>query len=216
MGYFKSGGGNNPFFISDDRTVWQQSCLDDERLRSRAKKIAQLLSKNFCCIHSFGAGDARLEFLLKRENPSLQIKCSDFAPRGLERLKKVFVEVNEIVNFDMINGDWNEIDPESLCLFYRVDTELNDEQWRTVLGKMRYSGIRSILFIPGQMVTLRRILHQQIKYVIFRLMGKKMIFSGYMRTKNKFISLLTEFYGIDRIIDVEDLQGFLLSPKEGI
>jgi hypothetical protein len=210
----KGEGSGNFFYISDDRTVWQQGCLSNERLKLRAQKIAGFLKLNFRCIYSFGVGDARLEFLIKEENPLFQMKCSDFAPKGLERLQNVFVEADEIFLFDITQGNWNRIDPEGICLFHRVDTELNDDQWRVVLRKMKSRGIRNVLFIPGQMVTLGRILQQEIKYIIFRLLGRKMTFSGFMRTKGKFISLLTEFFDIDQIVTLQDLQGFLLTLKE--
>src|SRR3989338_1046209 len=142
---------NGPFSIPNERESWQEICLSNTTLRLRAKDIVKLLKTRFNCIHSFGVGVACLEFLIKKEDPSFQLKCSDFASRGVERLKEIFVEAAMITHFDMINGDWCEISPHGICLLHRVDRELNDEQWRTVLKKIKYAGIKNILFIPSEM-----------------------------------------------------------------
>ena len=205
---------NGPFSIPNERESWQEICLSNTTLRLRAKDIVKLLKTRFNCIHSFGVGVACLEFLIKKEDPSFQLKCSDFASRGVERLKEIFVEAAMITHFDMINGDWCEISPHGICLLHRVDRELNDEQWRTVLKKIKYAGIKNILFIPSEMATLKRILHQQIKYIIFKLLGKKMTFNGFMRTKERLISLLTESFDIDQVVNIHDLPGFLLTAKK--
>jgi len=65
--------------------------------------------------------------LIKKKEPSLQLKCSDYTPRGIERLKKNFIEADEIFQFDMINGDWTIIDPQNICLFYRVAEVFDDD-----------------------------------------------------------------------------------------
>ncbi len=202
------------FSIPKERENWQRVCLNNPVLKLRAKEIAKILGTRFNCVYSFGVGVGCLEFLIKKENPVLQLKCSDFASKAVERLKKIFVEADEITNFDILYGNWDRIEPESICLFCRVDTELSDQQWREVLRKMRLAGVKNILFIPGYLLSVAGIIHQQIKYAIFRSLGREMTFSGYMRTKKRFISLLSEFFEIEKIVQIHDLPGFLLTAKD--
>jgi len=192
-------GSGNPYYIPEDREAWQKICLSNECLNLRARRIVELLKPRFNHIHSFGVGAACLEFLIKKEDPSFQLRCSDFTPQGIERLKGVFVEADEISHFDMIHGDWSTI---------------SDEQWRKVFDKMKCAGITDVLFIPCGVFTFRKILHQQLKYICFKLLRRKMTFSGFVRTEKKFISLLSEFYDIDQIVQIHDLKGFLLTSKE--
>lgn len=206
-------GVQGAYYIPEDRGAWQKICLSNESLKLKARDIVRLIGSKFNAIYSFGVGAAYLEFLIKKEDSSLQLKCSDFASEGVRRLKKVFVEADEVFSFDMIDGDWSVIDSQGICFFYRVDTVFDDDQWKTVFGKMRSAGIKDILFIPCGMISLRRILYQQVKYAVFKLLGRKMTFSGYIRTKKRFVSLLSEFYEIGDVVNIGGSAGFLLKLR---
>ena len=208
-------GMNSSYYIPKDRDEWQKICLSRENLKLKAKEIVGVLKPKFNCLHSFGVGAAHLEFLIKREDSSLQLRCSDFTPQGIARLKKVFVEADEISNFDMIDGDWGEIDSKGVCLFYRVDTVFDDQQWNGVLYKMKRAGIKDALFIPSDILTLKKILYLQLKYAIFWLLRRKMTFSGFLRTKPRLVSLLSKFYEIVQVVDVGGSMGFLLKLRVG-
>lgn len=201
------------YYIPEDRETWRQTCLSHEHLRLKAKDIVKLIKSKFNNIHSFGVGAAYLEFFIKTEEPSLRLKCSDFTPHGIERLRKVFLEADDVFNFDMINGDWGTIDPQGICLFYRVDTVFDDNQWKEVFHKMKSAGIKGVLFIPSDVLTLRKILYQQFKYVIFRIFRRKMTFSGFLRTKQRLMSLLSGSYEITQVINVGGSRGFLLKLR---
>ncbi len=210
----KGAGINRPFYISDNRDIWQKGCLSNGLLRSRAIKIAEFLKGRFHNIYSFGVGSAQLEFLIKKENPLFQIRCSDFAPKGVERLKKVFWEADAITVFDIINGNWGTIESTGICLFYRVDAEFEDEEWEAIFRKMTSAGVRHVLFIPSEMISLKRILYLSTKYLIFKLLRKKMTFCGFVRTKERFISLFTKYFNIVTMAQFHDMQGFLLSSHQ--
>lgn len=205
---------NGPFGIPKERENWQKICLNNPTLKLRAKDIGKLLKGRFDSLHSFGIGVGCLEFFIKKEDPAVQLTCSDFAPKAVERLREVFFEADRVSQFDMIHGDWSKIDPRGVCLLHRVDRELTDEQWRAVFEKMKLGGIKNILFIPSEMVTFKHIFQQQMKYIIFKLLGRKMTFSGFMRTQERLVSLLTDSFDIDQIVKIHDLQGFLLTAKK--
>lgn len=201
------------YYIPEDREIWQNICLSNEPLKSKAKDIVELVGPKFDCIHSFGVGAAYLEFLIKKEKPSLGMTCSDFTPQGIARLKKVFVEADEITNFDMLHGDWGTVDPECICLLHRVDTVFDDEQWEAVFCKMKDAGIRNALFIPSDILTLKKILYQLFKYAIFKIFRWKMTFSGFLRTRERLASLMNEYYEISRAVNVGGSTGFLLKLR---
>lgn len=206
-------GMNSSYYIPKDRDEWQKICLSRENLKLKAKEIVGVLKPKFNCLHSFGVGAAHLEFLIKKEDHALQLKCSDFTPQGIDRLQKVFVEADEISNFDMIHGDWGQIDSKGVCLFYRVDTVFDDGQWREVFCKMKSVGIKDVLFIPSEILTFKKILYLQLKYAIFWLLRRKMTFSGFVRTKQRLVFLLSEFYEIVQVVNVGGSMGFLLELK---
>ena len=206
-------GAQKIFSISEDRETWQKTCLSNEQLKSKAKDIVKIVTPEFNCVCSFGVGAGYLEYLIKKEEPSLQVKCSDFSPQGIERLKKVFLEADEVVTFDMIQGDWERVDSQGICLFYRVSEMFDDAQWRRVFYKMKHAGIKGMLFVPSEILTFKKILYQQFKYIIFRLLRRRMTFSGYLRNEQRFISILSEFYEIVQVVDVGEAKGFLLKLR---
>lgn len=208
-------GVEGDFYISDDRRAWQNIALNNNMLKVQAADIVNVISPEFNSIHSFGVGAAHLEFLIKRKCPSLAMKCSDFTPHGIERLKKVFVEAEEITIFDMLKGDWPTMDAGHICLLYRVDTVFDDSQWREVLRKMNAAGIKNILFIPSDVLTVRKILYQLFKYVVFRGFRREMIFSGYLRTRPRLESLFEECYTVERTTRIGGLIGFFLKTRNG-
>ena len=205
---------NNPFIISKKREEWIKVANGNRSLRLRADSIVSILKENdFNKVHSFGVGAAHLEYLIKHNFPECEISCSDFAPQGVARLKKVFEEARDITSFDMLKGDWSGVSKESLCLLYRVDTVFNDEQWSEVLKNMQKAGIKNILFIPSEILTLKKIIYQKTKYFLFKVLRRKTTFSGYVRTKQRFLSLLKNGYSIKKIQNIYDLTGFVLSLK---
>ena len=207
----KGKGINSYFFIPEEREAWQQKALADQELTLRARSIVDFIKDKFQSLHSVGVGNAHLEYLLKLYNPAMKLTCSDFAPKGIERLKQVFKEANRVFAFDMFKRDWRDVNGEDLYLFYRVDTVFDDNQWADVLAKMSQAGIKNILFIPSEILTLPRILKLKIKYFIFALLRKRVTFSGFVRTQKRFITLLSGSYQVKQILRFHDLTGFLIS-----
>lgn len=206
-------GAKGRFFIPTDRAAWERDAESDRRLNDRAKAVIALADPSVESLYSFGVGAAHLEYWIKKLRPELRIRCSDFAPQGVERLRSVFREADEVFQFDMLNGHWDAIDPKSLVLLYRVDTVFNDEGWRTVLRNMSQAGIRNILFIPSDILSVRKVVYFQLKYFIFWILGRKMLFSGFLRTRQRLASLLGEHYEITGVKKIVDLTGFQLNLK---
>jgi len=201
------------FYLPRDRTVWQEKSLNDKILNWRAEAIVELLKTEYHRIYSYGVGCAFLEYLLKKKNPSFSLRCFDFTPRSVEHLKELFIEADAVAFFNMLKDQWSHLGDDGICLLYRIDTEFDDQEWFGIFKNMGKAGVENILFIPAQFLTLKKIILQKMKQVIFPFLGKKLTFCGYNRTQEKFISLFEDFYKIEKVAAIGDLRGFLLKTK---
>ena len=87
---------STPFSIPSNRNKWIEKCKNHTIMVERGKAIANFLKikrKNFKKVISFGFGAGFMEYNLKANYPEIQISCSDFAPKAVERLKNVFIHV---------------------------------------------------------------------------------------------------------------------------
>ena len=210
----KKIGRNQPFLIHEDRDQWNEFCLSNEEVALRVKRLLEILGSRFNSIDSFGVGNACLEFLIKKGRPSMQVRCSDFAPKSVERLKTVFPEADNIAVFDMLKEQWPTVKNDSLCLLHRVDAEFNDLEWEKIFDKIKCAGIQNVLFIPCEVLTAGAVLKKKVKYLIFSVLRRKMTFAGFIRTQKRFISLMEKSFYIKEIITIHDVKGFWLTPKE--
>lgn len=195
------------FSVSQNRKEWLKASEteikkdgQDGGLIKRAKDVNDLLVKeNITHIFSVGVGGAGLEYQLKKLNPSLTIVCSEFAPHNVELLKNVFLEADEIVQFDILHGDWNEIREKylpknSLCLMYRVDASFTDQEWRGIFEQMSEARIETILFIPSSFLTVMSIFNRKLREFKWSTHNTEVVFSGYLRTKKRFQSYWKGLY----------------------
>ncbi len=96
----------HPFFsIAETREEWLQASEvlvkkdgQDGKLIERAKDIVELLKKhNIDRIFSVGSGGAALEYQIKKLMPHVKIVCSDYSEVTVARLKKVFIESEDVI-----------------------------------------------------------------------------------------------------------------------
>lgn len=200
------------FVLPKDRALWEERCQRDSLLQKRAEAIGRILGSGFDRIHSYGVGCAYLEFLIKKNNPAISIRCSDYTPQAIERLRVFFPEA-EVICFNMLEDSWQNINSRCLHLLYRVDTELSDKEWMDVFEKMSRAGVQQVLFVPSEFLTLKSLLTQKIKYGISRLLGRRMAWAGYLRTYDQFKALIDPFYRIKDVKNIGEIKGFLLELK---
>ena len=203
----------NIFSIPNDSFLWEQKCLNNKILDIQSDAIIQMLGSKYRRINSYGVGCAGLEYLIKRKNPQLFLWCSDFAPQAIERLKRNFKEADAIVPFNMLEGQW--VHPDSGCahLFYRVDTEFDDRQWEAIFRKMSQAGLDDILFIPSEILTIKGLFREQVKYFLVKFARHPLTFVGYRRTEEQLKALFYEYYQVEYVRPVGSLKGFFLKRK---
>jgi hypothetical protein len=123
----------DPRFAIPETTVLRPGI---ERRAGHIAAVARELGAGSIC--SYGVGTAELERALARD---VRVTGTDFAPRTVERLQLLFPDA-ELVRHDLVR---DEPLPADLHLLHRVDTELSDDEWRTVLPRFR----EPVLFVPS-------------------------------------------------------------------
>ena len=205
---------SNIFAIPPGRQEWLKRCHEEAFVEEQARGIAEIIRGRFTRVNSYGAGPGFLEFFIKQQCPDVFLQCSDYTVKSMERLRRVFTEADEIATFDMLKDPWQNTDKGTLHLLYRVDTVLDNDQWRAVFKKMRSAGIRDVLFLPCEFLTARRWLGQILKRRLWPLLGKKVAFAGYLRTKAQFLDFFRGAYTVEREVELAGrMRGFLLTVK---
>lgn len=213
------------FSISKNREEWLKASNaqvkkdgQDGGVINRAKDIDQfLIEKGINSVFSVGVGGAGLEYQMIKNNPNLVVFCSEYSKVNVELLKAVFTEAQEIIRFDILKGDWNEIrekylTKDSILLMYRVDASFSDVEWFDVFKKLREAKIEKILFIPSSNLTLISIFNRKFREIKWLLRKTEIVFSGYLRTKKMFESYWSGMYS-SRMHEFGGLKGFYLELK---
>ena len=205
---------SNIFSIPPERQEWLKRCHEEPLVEEQARGIAAIVRGRFTRINSYGTGPGFLEFFIKQQCPDIALQCSDYTAKSMERLRRVFTEADEVLTFDMFHDQWKNGGPSTLHLLYRVDLVLGDEQWRQVFARMRSSGVRHVLFLPCEFLTVRCWFKQILKYWLWPLLGRKVFFAGYLRTKAQFLDFFCGAYTVEREVGLAGrMRGFLLTVK---
>lgn len=204
----------SPLSLPKDRARWIQKGLESPEIEQRGAAVVRLVRDGrWRRVVSVGVGCAWLEYHVKSMEPSLQLTCSDYSPRSIERLRELFPECDAIEVFDMRSWHWPAT-AGTLWLMHRVDAEFDDVQWHDVFAAMRRSNVQSVLFVPGRPLTLRRWVSAQVNRWIHRRLGRPIALAGYLRTRDAIRALWVPHYRVVSELPVGDLTGFLLQPNE--
>jgi len=210
------------FSISDNREEWikvnEQLIKKDGQdggLKERAKDVAEILKNNHInSVFSAGCGGAGLEYHLKKNLPEIKLTCSEYSKVAVDKLKKVFLEADSIILFDMKSKDWsvanNLSNPnQNLVLLYRIDIDLSNEEMQKMFKNMYNSGIENVLIILCGRLTLKSLISRLRQRLSWKIKGIRYSFSGYLRSEKKFLEFFDEFYKSEKVV-CGGLHGFLL------
>jgi len=214
---------NHPFFsISGDREEWIRVSENivkkdgqDGSLVQRAKDIVEVLkNNNIRNIFSAGVGGAGLEYQIKKNIPEVGLVCSEYTKLNVEALQKVFIEANDIVLFDILNGDWKNVNLKYLesggvLIMYRLDAGFTNLEWRKIFKAVSDSGIERVLYIPTACLTMRSLYNRKYRELKWFVTGTKISFAGYIRTQKTFESYWNNFYKQEEL-NFGGLKGFFL------
>ena len=215
---------NHPHFsISENREEWLKAAElqvkkdgQDGGMIKRAHEVAKIIDKlGITSLFSAGVGGAGLEYQIKKMRPSIHLTCSEYAPQNVERLKKVFLEANEITLFDMKNDDWSnalkvgvELEKQ-LCLLYRVDIDLTNDEFQKIFKKMHDAHIENVLIILCGRLTFRGLLNRFFQRLSWKIHSVPFKFAGYLRSLETFPKFWKYFYEAKEL-EFNGLKGFYL------
>ncbi|HRH24004.1 MAG TPA: hypothetical protein PK109_00215 [Candidatus Paceibacterota bacterium] len=216
----------HPFFsISENRDEWLAASElavakdgQDTALAARADEVVALIQrKGFDRVFSTGVGGAALEYQIKKKMPQLPVVCSDYSAETVRRLQKVFTESDGVIEFDILKGDWKAVERQylgtnGLCIMYRLDAGFSDDQWHIIFDVMQEAGVTNVLVIPTGTLTMLSIYNRKKRELLWALKHIPVVFSGYLRTKHRFISHWDEWYDTEEAT-FGGLKGFLLKKR---
>jgi hypothetical protein len=194
---------DGPFALPATREAWERSALERLELVARAAAVSAWADGTGAQrIASYGVGGATLEYLLWRERPQRGLILSDYAPAAVQRLAGLFPEA-EVRRFDLLADPPLDAD---VHLFHRVDTELTNDQWRTVLGG-RFAGVR-VLLVATEVASLRRMSWE----VRSRLSRRPTTRAGWLRNRAAFERLWRDSH-VAEPVRMHDLDAWDLRPR---
>ena len=182
------------FGFGSSRDQWTQRARSHAFLAEHAACIVGLLRGwNARQLVSVGVGTAMLEYLVKSAAPDVVLRCGDFAPHSIERLRSLFPECDSIETMDLRDPTW-ATDPSDVLLLNRVDTELNDLEWKEVFRRLHRSQIERIIFIPCELLTASLAVHELRGLATAVRRRRRLARAGYMRTEARLLELFADLY----------------------
>jgi hypothetical protein len=187
-----------PFGLPETRAEWEAKAADPA-LMVRARDIAAIVREHGATrVGSYGVGTGVLELGLVRAAPELELTCTDYAPRTVERLQTLFSEAR-VIQHDLVADDPLDAD---FHLLHRVDTEFTNPQLATILARFH----RPVLFVPSVLLTWRLVLREGL----LRLRRPRATRAGWLRSEAAFRALWDD--GIRaRDVTVGAARAFLLT-----
>lgn len=179
--------------LKDDRGWFLDVCKrssNDPILIELEKLLSERTIKK---LFSVGVGRAVLEYNIKSKNDKLEIICSDYTPKAINRLANLFPECNETILFDILKGNWKKYNQYTI-LMNRISTEFNELQWRDIFKSMYEGQIESIIFVPTEDLSVRLAIKERLINLRERLKGHKLIDCGMMYSREMFISFWGSYY----------------------
>ena len=191
-------GNENAFALEDDKVAYESNCEQRIDYKTYAIKILQMCASNDNFI-SFGCGKGILEWHMKRQaGDRIRVTCSDYTPQQLEKLKKVFVDCDSFLLFDMLEGDYSQVDKRATVIIYRCSTEFTYKQYRQIFKKMYDRGIETIVFVPTEIITIKQGLRRYKAYAKDLLKGRKLTFCGWNYLEKELVSMFDDYYVIGK------------------
>lgn len=187
----------------EDRAALEATADASAEVRDRMTAVeAVLRAAGVQHLASYGAGAAVAELWLIRGAPERRLTVTEFAPATLEALRRALPEA-EVVHHDLLADP--PVAGADMHLFHRIDTELDDEQWRATFA--RFASERIVVVSTG-VLGLRRALQQ--RRIIRERQGAT--HAGWLRTRGSFESLWRRTHR-QRRVRFGDLEGWVLEPR---
>jgi hypothetical protein len=187
-----------PFGLPATREEWEAKAREPA-VAARARDIAALAidggARRLC---SYGVGTGVLELAIARAAPELDLVCTDYAPRTVDRLHALFPEAT-VVRHDLLVDDPLEAD---FHLLHRIDTEFPTVDLIAMLTRFH----QPILLVPSLLLTSQRALRE----VLMKARRPRATRAGWLRSEAAFRDLWRGLFDARDVV-VGDARGFLLT-----
>ncbi len=186
----RMGGKESPFSIEKDIAAYEENCrkaLSYKKMAELLCHIVQKYGRNSQKVISLGVGKGVLEWHMKKMLPDIAVECADYTEKAIERLKTVFPDVDDAYVFDILNGDYANLDSNAVYVMHRISTEFNSDDWYKIFRKLYEADIKCVIFIPTDLDTVGTMCKEKIKHVKNVLCKKKDIFCGWLYSEKEFL-----------------------------
>lgn len=185
----------HPFFkLPENEAAWAAQCErgvdkdgQDGCLPQKAVVLAQVLKdKVINDLISIGAGEACLEYHLRKIYPELKFILTEYTDDNVNVLKRVFKGA-EVFKLDALKIDWQQFagKKNSVLFLFRIDASFTDEQLQQIFEKMHAAGVENVIYVPNLFLTFKFLLYEKARAFLNRLFGRELTFAGYFRTKKR-------------------------------
>jgi hypothetical protein len=190
-----------PFSLPATRGEWERAAANPE-LVERARLIVRLAegiaAQRLC---SYGVGTGALELCISRAAPQLELVCTDFAPRTVERLGALFPEATVVCRDLKLEGPL----AGDLHLLHRIDSEFSNRELRTIVERL--DGVALVvateLLSPGGLA----------RELLTRVRARKTVTrAGVVRTEAAFRQIWRTTHDDERL-ELAGLTGFVLTRR---
>lgn len=193
---------SGPFAIPAGRDAWVAAAEANPALVARAQAIHSWLERAGAqSLASYGVGGAPLELLLHRRAPGRRLIATDFGPATVARLAGLFPEA-EVREHDLLRAPPIAAD---VHLLHRVDTELTDDEFRSVLRA--FAGERVLVVATAVLTPVDLALT-----VVQRVLHRRLTRAGWARNRASFEALWRPTHDATALT-IHDLAAWDLRPR---
>lgn len=193
---------SGPFSIASDRAELERQADERPEIGERMRLVDDLLrERGVGKLASYGVGGALPELWLLRLDSGRELLVTDYAPETVDRLRRLLPEA-EVHRHDLLR------DPPldaGLHMFHRIDTELDNGQWRDVFR--RFAG-QTILLVATEVMTAREI-PRRLRAAA---RGRRATRAGWTRTRSAFEALWGRTHRGTHL-SLVDLEAWILEPR---
>ena len=189
------------FALPEDRVDYERLVDSETAYEERARRLDHILDEfGAASVASYGVGRGVLERWLSRLSPDRALTITEYTPASLARLGQLFPEARTEV-FDLRSESPLDAD---VHLMHRLDTELDDPEWREVFA--RYAEERVIFIAASQLSVWLFLWQARVR------LQRRRTFAGWLRTHDAVADLWSDTHVAESIPGL-DLDGWVLVPR---
>ena len=192
------------FAIPATRDAFIASARAHAEIANRARAVDMWLTdRGAASVASYGVGSGVLEWWMRELRPGREIACTDYAAATVERLNEIVPELSARRHDLRQDGPLHA----DVHLFHRIDTELDDRQWREVFE--RFSSV-PILLVAATILDVKTLTLELLARP--RLWRRKASRAGFLRTRAAFASLWPQTH-FAQPLRIHDHDAWYLMPR---